>query len=421
MTGGKLVDYPGTYSRYLREREERRAREMEAYRTQQEEIARIEAFISRFRYQASKAALVQSRIKQLEKIERLPAPDGAAATIHFRFPPCERSGRIVLQLQGATKRYGDLTVYDRLDLAIERGRKIALVGPNGAGKSTLIKLLAGIEPLTGGMRRVGHNVSLGYFAQDQTHVLDPERTVLEQVTAAAPLQMVPQVRHLLGAFLFSGDSVHKRIKVLSGGERNRLALAVLLLQPCNCLLLDEPTNHLDIGAKEVLLDALQQYRGTLVLVAHDRYLLDRLPDEIIEVGSGQAKRFLGNYEDYLRLKATGTNGSRPPALAAHGAGAGKGAAPEFASANRSRSHAKRTARAATRLRRELASLEGAIAEKESELAALTAIINTPDFYATHANPQAVFSQYARLKREAEGLYTKLERLEKSAPEGAARP
>jgi ATP-binding cassette subfamily F protein 3 len=414
VTRGKLIDYHTTYTKYLEEKEERRAREIEAYRAQQEEIARIEAFISRFRYQASKAALVQSRIKQLEKIDRLPPPEGEPDVIHFRFPPCERSGRLVLELKGAEKRYGDLIVYKNLDLTIERGRKVALVGPNGAGKSTLMKLLADVEPLTAGSRRVGHNVTLGYFAQDQTHILDPDRSVLDEITAAAPYDLVPKVRNLLGAFLFGGDSVYKKIKVLSGGERNRLALAKLLLQSSNCLLLDEPTNHLDIYAKDVLLEALQHYAGTLVLVAHDRYLLDQLPEEVIEVGSGHAVRYLGNYEDYLRAKEAEANGSgpRPIAAATFVRDDGKGSEVEEFKHGENRRRAKREASAATKRERELARLEEEIAGKESELASVTELINQPDFYRSHANPHAVFGRYAQLKKEIEALYGRLERLDR---------
>jgi ATP-binding cassette, subfamily F, member 3 len=407
---GKLNDYSANYSRYLQEREERHQRELQAYAAQREEIGRVESFISRFRYQASKAALVQSRIKQLEKIERLPPPDGGPPAIHFRFPACERSGRIVIELTRAAKRYGDLTVYDGIDLAIERGRRVALVGPNGAGKSTLVKMLAGVEPLSSGSRRVGHNVTLGYFAQDQAESLDPERTVLDEVTAAAPSQLVPEVRNLLGAFLFSGDSVQKRVKVLSGGERSRLALAKLLFHPSNCLLLDEPTNHLDIVAKDVLLEALQGYGGTVVLVAHDRHLLDRLPQEVIEVGAGHAVTYLGNYEDYLRQKETGTPGTTIHASLAEDEDTP--AAPSDGG-RAAREEEKRQARDDARARREVERLEGAIAEKESELAELGELINRPDFYLSHDNPQSVFSRYARLKREVESLYGKLERLEQS--------
>jgi ATP-binding cassette subfamily F protein 3 len=411
---GKLTDYTANYSRYLEEREERHARELQAYEEQREEIERIEAFISRFRYQASKAALVQSRIKQLEKIERLPPPDGGPPAIHFRFPACERSGRIVLELQRASKRYGDLRVYDGIDLSIERGRRVALVGPNGAGKSTLIKLLAGVEPLTSGTRRLGHNVTLGYFAQDQAESLDPDRTVLAEATAAAPSQLVPEVRSLLGAFLFSGDSVLKRVRVLSGGERSRLALAKLLFSPSNCLLLDEPTNHLDIVAKDVLLEALQGYGGTIVLVAHDRHLLDRLPEEVIEVGAGHVVRYLGNYEDYLRQKEAGTGGSTffPTATASDDEADAR--RPSSNGARPDREEEKRLAKEAARARREVEKLEGTIAEKENEIAQLGALINQPDFYMTHDNPQLVFSQYAKLKREVETLYGKLERLEQPA-------
>jgi ATP-binding cassette subfamily F protein 3 len=409
VSHGDITDFATDYSRYLIEREERVARQAEAYRMQQEEIERIQAFINRFRYQASKAALVQSRIKQLEKIERLVPPEGYRS-VHFRFPQPARSGRAVLQLRAARKQYGDLTVYAGLDLTIERGRKIALVGPNGAGKSTLMKLLAGVEPLDAGERVVGHNVTLGYFAQDQTQVLDPKLTVLDEITRVAPADLVPQVRNILGAFLFSGDAVQKRTSVLSGGERNRLALAKLLLHPANCLLLDEPTNHLDIHAKEVLLDALLAYSGTLVLVAHDRYILDRIPEEVIEVGAGTAVRYLGNYEDYLRKKAAGTTAA-PAATAAAAAGDNGGERPPAAGDTVARAAQRRQQRDATRRAQQLARVEAAIAEKEAELGALTAVINQPEFHDTHTSPHTVYSDYARVRREIDALYAELEKLE----------
>jgi len=194
-------------------------------------------------------------------------------------------------------------VYGGIDVTIERGARVALVGPNGAGKTTLLKLLAGELALDGGTRTVGHNVRIGYFAQDHAEALDMNRSALDEVMSVATMETAPHVRGLLGAFLFSGDAVEKRVGVLSGGERSRLALAKLLLEPMNCLLLDEPTNHLDLTAKEVLLDALLAYHGSIVIVAHDRYILDRLPTQVIEVGHGCAVRYLGNYEDYLRQKA----------------------------------------------------------------------------------------------------------------------
>ncbi len=406
VSSGRLSDYPAPYSRYLETRTAQREQQLAAYRAQQEEIERLEAFISRFRYQASKAALVQSRIKYLERLERVPEPEGGPAELHFRFPECPRSGREVLRLERVSKRYGDLAVYDGLSLTIERGRKVALVGPNGAGKSTLIKLLAAVEPLSAGTHHLGHNVRIGYFAQDQTRVLDPERSVLALATAAAPYDLVPHVRSLLGAFLFSGEAVDKKVKVLSGGERNRLALALLLLDPPNCLLLDEPTNHLDLTAKQVLLDALQQYTGTLVLVAHDRYLLDQLPQEIIEVGAGHATRYLGNYEDYLARKSAEASGQVPAPIAMRDA-------PLPTASDRPRPPTAKPAKVdgrVVRLERDLARLEQEIAEKEGALAAVSAVINTPDFYQTHDSPQQVFSQYAQLKRDIDVLYSKLERL-----------
>jgi len=301
---GRVTDYPMNYSRYLTEREQRLELARAAYENQKAEIERIEAFIHRFRYQASKAALVQSRVKQLEKVDRLPPPDGHERTLKIRLPEAVRSGRVALELRGARKHYGDVHVYDGAEVLIERGQRVALVGPNGAGKTTLLRLLAGVLALDGGEHRVGHNVALGYFAQDHAEMLDPERTALEEMMAVATIDTAPHVRALLGAFLFSGDAVEKRTGVLSGGERSRLALAKLLLEPLNCLLLDEPTNHLDLTAKEVLMEALLAYKGTLVIVAHDRYLLDRLPTQVIEVGNGKAVRYLGNYEDYLRAKAS---------------------------------------------------------------------------------------------------------------------
>ena len=315
---GRVTDYPMAYSRYLEERERRLELARQAYETQKAEIERIEAFVHRFRYQASKAALVQSRVKQLEKMERLRPPDGHDRVLKIRLPEAPRSGRAVLELAAARKRYGDVRVYDGADVLIERGQRVALVGPNGAGKTTLLKLLGGVVPLDAGTRRVGHNVRLGYFAQDHAEMLDAGHTVLEEVMGAASVEAAPHVRGLLGAFLFSGDAVDKRVSVLSGGERSRLALAKLLLEPANCLLLDEPTNHLDLTAKEVLLEALLAYGGTLVIVAHDRYLLDRLPTQVIEVGDGQAARYLGHYEDYLAAKARAAApplAAKPPRVA----------------------------------------------------------------------------------------------------------
>ena len=296
-----LTDYHGNYSHYVVEHEARMERLREAHRRQTEEIEKSEAFINRFRYQATKARQVQSRIKMLDKVERIEIPP-QRKKIRFKFPDAPKPGRVVLELKGARKAYGDNVVLDHVDLMVERGDRIGLVGPNGAGKSTLMRLLAGVDRPDDGNRLSGHQTVLDYFAQDQAQALDPTRTVYEEMTAASPTTMVPMIRNILGGFLFSGDDIYKRVAVLSGGERNRLALAKMLLNPSNLLLLDEPTNHLDLESKEVLLEALSDYGGTLVFVSHDRYFVDRLADKVVEVGGGTALAYPGGYEDFLYWK-----------------------------------------------------------------------------------------------------------------------
>jgi ATP-binding cassette, subfamily F, member 3 len=293
--------YSGNYEKYLRQKQERTEQLEAAYRNQRDRIEQLEAFINRFRYQATKAKQVQSRIKELEKIERIELP-AEERTIHFSFPQPKPSGRIVAEFHGVSKSYGDKFVFGGVDFIIERGDRIALVGVNGAGKSTLIKLLAGIEPLTSGDYRLGHNAEVDYFAQDQYKELDPNARMLDDLQSQAPRSTNTELRSLLGCFLFSEDDVFKRIGVLSGGERNRYALARMLLQPSNFLLLDEPTNHLDMRAKDVLLESLEKYTGTVVFVSHDRYFIDKLATRVFEIGGGEVHVFPGNYEDYIWRK-----------------------------------------------------------------------------------------------------------------------
>jgi ATP-binding cassette subfamily F protein 3 len=399
VENGRLTDYNCNFSKYEIQKEERLAEARHAYEVQQEEIERMENFIRKFRYQASKAKLVQSRIKQLEKIERLEMPPGTRK-LRIRLPSAPRSGRTVLELRNANKAYGDLVVYKDVALALERAERVALVGPNGAGKTTLVKLLSGVEPLTSGERKVGHNVEIGYFAQDQANVLDPQKTVLAEMMAVAPYDMVPRLRDLLGAFLFTGEAVEKPTAVLSGGERNRLALAKLLLRSVNCLLLDEPTNHLDIHAKDVLLDALANYEGTIVLVSHDRYILDALPQTIIEVGHGHAVRYIGNYEDYLRKKAAEEAAPAPPRPKIPPKPAKP---PKVESPKPPRVAAHRSEQDATRLTAEIARFE----EEQSKL---SAELSRPDFYMTHPDPDALIARYAEIKKQVEQLYQKLDRM-----------
>jgi ATP-binding cassette subfamily F protein 3 len=293
--------YAGNYEKFLAQKAERRAQLEAAHRNQQEKIEQLQAFINRFRYQATKAKQVQSRIKELERMEKIEVPQDEK-TIHFSFPQPPASGRMVVEAKDVAKSYGAKQVFAGANFVIERGDRIALVGVNGAGKSTLIKLLAGMEPATAGEIRLGHNVDCDYFAQDQYKALDPQLRLLDDLFAVAPRSTQTELRSLLGCFLFSEDDAFKTIGVLSGGERNRYALARMLLHPSNFLLLDEPTNHLDLRAKDVLLESLQEFTGTVVFVSHDRYFIDKLARRVFEIGNGHVEVFPGNYEDYLWRK-----------------------------------------------------------------------------------------------------------------------
>jgi ATP-binding cassette subfamily F protein 3 len=298
----RLNIYQGNYTKYLSQKDERRTQLQAAYSNQRQQIEHLEAFINRFRAQATKAKQVQSRIKELEKIERIEIPE-EEPVIHFRFPQPPPSGRMVAEADELSKSYGQKLVLDKVRFGIERGDRVALVGVNGAGKSTLIKLLIGEEAPTGGAIKLGHNVISEYFAQDQYKVLDPDARMLDDISRAALKVPDSELRALLGCFLFRGDDVFKPLGVLSGGERNRFALARILVSPSNFLLLDEPTNHLDMRAKDVLLDAIAAFSGTVVFVSHDRYFIDRLATRVLEVEGGTVTSHEGNYEDYLRWKS----------------------------------------------------------------------------------------------------------------------
>ncbi len=301
MNRGRLAHYDGNYSYYLEERAERRAQWQAKYENQQRKIKEIQAFIDKFRYNASKAAQVQSRVKKLEKMDRIPPPPSEDERIAFRFPEPPRSGQVVLELSSFSKTYdsadGPLEVFDDADpVTMARGDKIALIGPNGAGKSTLARMLRGTEPFEG-TRTVGHNVEMSFFAQHQADVLEPGQTVLHALREKAPRRSDTELRTLLGTFLFTGDDVFKPVRVLSGGEKSRLALARTLCSPANLLILDEPTNHLDIQSREVLIDALQQYTGAFLIVSHDRHFLDEIVESVWRVGDSRVRTFHGNYSD----------------------------------------------------------------------------------------------------------------------------
>jgi ATP-binding cassette, subfamily F, member 3 len=335
LTPEGVTVYPGDYDAFLVEREARRELLEARARNQAKRIAEVERFIERFRYQATKARQVQSRIKMLDKVERIEVP-GARRQVHFSFPEPPRTGRRVATLTGVHKAYGANVVYAGVDLAVERGERVALVGDNGAGKSTLLKMLAGVLPFERGERALGSHVAVHYYAQHQLDALDPTRTVLDELEAVAPESTHTRLRTILGAFLFSGDSVDKKVAVLSGGEKARLALARMLVRPAALLCLDEPTNHLDLASREVLEAALAAFPGTIVFISHDRYFINRIATVVIEVAGGALARYPGSYDDYLDAKSRGAlgeptgggGGVRGPARAPDQKFRGPGQAPE---------------------------------------------------------------------------------------------
>src|SRR5438477_2280033 len=362
--------YTGNYEKFLGQKEQRLQQLQAAFRNQRERIEQLEIFINRFRYTATKAKQVQSRIKELEKMERIEIPQ-EERTIHFSFPQPKPSGRIVAEFAGVAKSYGQKEVFRDVSFMIERGDRIALVGVNGAGKSTLIKLLAGTEPLTNGDYRLGHNVQPDYFAQDQYKELNPDARILDDLGDISPRSTQTELRSLLGCFLFCADDVFKRIGVLSGGERNRYALLRMLLHPANFLLLDEPTNHLDMRAKDVLLEALSKYTGTVVFVSHDRYFIDKLATRVFEIGDGRVEVYPGNYEDYRWRKGGGAARLQEAVAAAPAAVQpvnGNGAAPAESKSKRLNPIKRKQMEDRVReLEQEITRMEAAIVECESAL------------------------------------------------------
>jgi ATP-binding cassette subfamily F protein 3 len=300
---GKLVHYHGDYEAYLTQRAARRDQQLAAFKNQQREIAKLQTFIDRFGAKNTKAAQAQSKRKQIERMEKIEAPEPEMASVHFRFPQPARSGARVLELKQLQHAYGELLVYRDLNLLIERGQRTVLVGPNGAGKSTLLKLLAGVLPVQRGERRLGINVELGYFSQHRAEMFDLRRTVLAEALAMVNPPGEQIVRSILGAFLFRGDDVFKPVSVLSGGEKSRLALAKLLLAPPNLLLMDEPTTHLDMRSIEALVGALRQYEGTLLFISHDVYFIRQIATSVLRVQDGEVTLFPGDYDYYLDKSA----------------------------------------------------------------------------------------------------------------------
>jgi ATP-binding cassette subfamily F protein 3 len=407
LEAGRFTVYEGGLDAYLAEKALRREQLLAAQQAQDRRIAETERFIERFRYKASKARQVQSRIRSLTKLDRVVVDAETRRAPRLRLAPAPRAGRVVIELAGVHKAYGARRVFEGIDLVIERGERVALAGPNGAGKSTLLRILAGVLPFEAGARRAGHNVSAAYFAQHQLEALQPGNTVLEELAREASTEDVPRLRGHLGAFLFTGDEVEKKVAVLSGGEKARLALARLLLRPANLLVMDEPTNHLDLAARAALEDFLAACDGTLVFISHDRSFINALATRVVEVRAGRLRSFPGNYDDYL-AKLGG-----PSATAAPLPGSGDRAPRETPAAARLREarQSEREARKAReRAARRLDALEAEIAQHESALGALDVRLADPAIYRDGEQVRAIEADRATLRAALEAAYQEWERL-----------
>jgi len=430
-----LTDYTGNYTAYLREREARMEQLRQRKKDQDDEVARMEAFINRFRYQATKAAQVQSRIKMLDKIVPIEIP-AERKRVHFSFPACPKSGRTVVDLRDVGKSYGEQRVFDRASLHIERGDRIALIGPNGSGKSTMMRMISGVESPDSGTRTEGYQVIMQYFAQDEATRLDPTLTVYQTLAGNAPIHMVPHIRNILGGFLFSGDDVEKPVRVLSGGERTRLAVARMLLRPSNTLVLDEPTNHLDLDSKDVLLEALEDFGGTLIFVSHDRYFVDKLATKVVDIGRGDALLYPGNYEEFLWSRKqqmaavaaptpevtkpvpqkpaparTPATRREPRANVAAKPAAKADAQITYDERKRQESEARRDKKATDAKRRRVEELEARIADRERAIKELEAAMSAPGFYDDRESAKPVIDRHQALMWEVGDLMNQWEALQ----------
>lgn len=394
-----LKVFKGSFSSFESARESEAAALMERWRRQQEEIARIESFISRFRYKASRAAQVQSRVKMLEKMERIEIPP-AMKRIRFSFPEAPRGAKTPLRAEGLSRRYGTKTVFSHLDAEFPRGSRTAVAGVNGAGKSTLLRILCGRDKEFEGELFTGTGTKTGYFSQDRNETLHPESTVIENASMGTDTDETA-LRGLLGAFLFTGDDIFKKTKVLSGGERSRLELLKILLQPVNLLILDEPTNHLDIVSKDILLDALINFGGTLIIVSHDRYFLERIADRVLEIEDGRARMYLGGYAFYRERKEAGIEPSAGPA---DPPGTAPGTAIGAPGASKASHERRKQRRSALRsLKNQEERLTACLEEKEKEAASVRLLLEQPENYSNPDKARTLSAQLARLEERIEQI------------------
>jgi ATP-binding cassette subfamily F protein 3 len=397
---GNLDEYAGNYSFYVREEVARKALLQSAQKNQQKHIKQTQEFIDRFRYKASKARQVQSRIKMLEKVELVELED-EEKEIRFRFPQPQPSGRVVIELKSIRKSYGSNRIFDGLTYRIERGDRIAVVGVNGAGKSTFARLLAGVEPLDDGERIPGHNMILSYFAQHQAEELNDEKNVLQIVEEVATGETRQQLRTLLGSFLFRGDDVWKQVRVLSGGEKSRLALAKMLLQPANFLIMDEPTNHLDMKSKTILQAALSEYDGTYVIVSHDRAFLDPLVNKVVEFSPGRVNSYLGTVTEYLARKKREHEQSARNSSASQSRKVG----PNEKERKRSEAAQRQLRSQLLRpLREKLASVERSIEQLEGEKQQLEAALTDPEVYKDGELVKQKSTEYKTVQQQLNDAY-----------------
>ncbi|HLS27722.1 MAG TPA: ABC-F family ATP-binding cassette domain-containing protein, partial [Opitutales bacterium] len=419
IRNGRLDRYRGNYDSFLEQRAAREEQHLAAYANQQRDLQRLQDFVDRFGAKASKASQAQSRLKQIERMEKIEAPVQENRRIRFQFPQPSRTGQKVLSLKQIHHAYGDLVVYRGIDLELERGDRIVLVGPNGAGKSTLLKILAGVLPVQKGERVVGLNVKVGYYSQQRVDTLDERRTVLEEALDSARGVKEQDARSILGSFLFRDDDVFKRVSVLSGGEKSRLALVKLLLDPPNLLLMDEPTTHLDIASIDALVGALEQFQGTVAFISHDVHFIRSIGRKVLHVHSGKLTSYAGNYDYYLEKSAAT---SERAALTAGGATAATvqvkserpaPAASHYKSREQRRQEAEERESGAKGRReweRNVARIEAKIIELEKELTSLTAKLELPETYEDSAKTVAVNKDLTRVTSELEAAETQWEEL-----------